>query len=170
METLPTEVLAQILTQIPKSSLPSVRLACHAFNALSFPLLFSHIAQWLNYEVSHRAVISIANDAYNRPAVMWSPWATGPDGPVDGIWMALVWKSLMKSEAQGLSVFEPKGGEGNVGKEIGAGKRVLTAGNFAELSGMTEMSENRLRTGQNRFLLHRSYTEGTQEDWTGGLC
>jgi hypothetical protein len=35
----------------------------------------------------------------------------------------------------------------------------LTAQNFAELSERDEMSENRLRTGQNRFLLHRSYSE-----------
>lgn len=38
------------------------------------------------------------------------------------------------------------------------GKR-LTATNFAELSGKEEMTENRLRTGQNRYLLHRSYME-----------
>jgi len=35
----------------------------------------------------------------------------------------------------------------------------LTAKNFAELSGREEISENRLRTGQNRFLLHRSHSE-----------
>ena len=36
----------------------------------------------------------------------------------------------------------------------------LSAKNFAELSGREQLSENRLRTGQNRFLLHRSYSEG----------
>lgn len=35
----------------------------------------------------------------------------------------------------------------------------LTALNFAELSGREEMCENRLRTGQNRFLMYRNYTE-----------
>jgi len=38
----------------------------------------------------------------------------------------------------------------------------LTAHTFAELSGREEMSENRLRTGQNRFLLYRSYTEDAE--------
>lgn len=38
-------------------------------------------------------------------------------------------------------------------------EKVLTAENFARLSGWEEMAENRLRTGQNRFLMHRSYSE-----------
>lgn len=71
--------------------------------------------------------------------------------------MSLVWKVLMKSEAPGLSVSEKANGE--MGSE---GER-LTASNFAEMSGRKEMSENRLRTGQNRFLMHRSYTEGKHE-------
>ena len=40
----------------------------------------------------------------------------------------------------------------------------LTAANFAELSGREIMSENRLKTGQNRFLMHRSYAQGSQMD------
>lgn len=43
-----------------------------------------------------------------------------------------------------------------------AGRVNLTAQNFAKLSGREEMSENKLRTGQNRFLMHRSYTEEAQ--------
>lgn len=33
----------------------------------------------------------------------------------------------------------------------------LTSANFAELSGREEMTENRLRTSQNCYLLHRAY-------------
>jgi hypothetical protein len=40
----------------------------------------------------------------------------------------------------------------------------LTAHNFAELSGNAEMTENRLKTAQNRFLLYRSYTEEARRD------
>ncbi len=45
------------------------------------------------------------------------------------------------------------------------GEVPLTANTFAELSGRVEMSENRLRTGQNRFLLYRSYTEDAEVDF-----
>ena len=34
----------------------------------------------------------------------------------------------------------------------------LTSANFAELSGRVEMTENRLRVSQNRYLLHRKYS------------
>lgn len=42
--------------------------------------------------------------------------------------------------------------------ESGVQKSVqLTSANFAQLSGREEMTENRLRTSQNRYLLHRTY-------------
>jgi len=57
--------------------------------------------------------------------------------------MRIVWKVLMgKSFDDGAE----KGVE-------------LTEDTFAQLSGREEMSKNRLRTGQNRYLLHRAYTE-----------
>ena len=34
----------------------------------------------------------------------------------------------------------------------------LTPQNFAKLSGKVELTENRLKTAQNRFLLHRNYS------------
>ena len=48
-----------------------------------------------------------------------------------------------------------------VSKEVEADENTqdikLTSANFAQLSGMKEMTETRLRTGQNRYLLHRAY-------------
>lgn len=64
--------------------------------------------------------------------------------------MGIIWKLLMKTN--------PPGSEELGMEDLGEGIR-LTATNFAELSGREEMTENRLRTGQNRYLLHRSYTE-----------
>jgi hypothetical protein len=87
--------------------------------------------------------------------------------------MMLVWKVLMKNEAPGLSILEKRTWEVNdVNEQSGTENRRLTGSNFAELSGREEMTENRLKTGQNRFLLHRSYTEGRQDEgcWAGGLC
>jgi hypothetical protein len=155
MDSLPTEIVQQILDHLPKKSLSSCRLVCRTFAALTFPLLFSHIPKWLDYETSHRAVISLAHDAYNRPAVMWSPWATGPDGPVEEVFLSIIWKLLMKSNPPGCE---------ELGMED-SDEGILTAMNFAELSGREEMTENRLRTGQNRYLLHRSYTEDRNSEF-----
>jgi len=75
---------------------------------------------------------------------MWSPWTAGPDGPVVDVWMGIVWRMLMKSNPPRLLVSNEEGG-----KELEKGQVRLTARDFAELRGRKEMSENRLRTGQN---------------------
>lgn len=78
--------------------------------------------------------------------------------------MEIVWKSLMKCDPPGL-----RGGEGEEERDSeernGKWKERLTASNFAKLSGMEEMTENRLRTGQNRFLMYRSYSEVGGLSW-----
>jgi hypothetical protein len=65
----------------------------------------------------------------------------------------------MKADPRGFSLFKEVRGE------TLERRAQLTPQNFAELSGREEMSENRLRTGQNRFLLHRSYS--VKFDWSG---
>ena len=123
---------------------------------------------------------------------MWSPWASEPDNPVDPVFMTLVWKLLVKEKAI-------PGGFPELGKEpegvmaqgfgcaipIVMSSRVelekerrldvedeetrLTAANFAELSGRPEMTENRLKTGQNRFLLHRTYANEARDEKRWGV-
>jgi F-box-like len=152
MDSLPPELVQQIVANVPKSSLSNCRLVSRSFNTFAFPILFSHIPNWLDYTLSHRAILSLVHDAFNRPAVMWSPWASEPDEPVDDIWLGIVWKLLMRSDPPGL-------------QETTEAWVRLTPQNFAELSRREEMSEKVLRTGQNRFLLHRSYSEKC--DWSG---
>jgi hypothetical protein len=86
MDQLPPEIVKQILAEVPESSLTSCRLACRSFEALSFPPVLPY-APMARLRDLHRSIISLTRDAYNRPAVMWSPWATGHDGFVDEVWM-----------------------------------------------------------------------------------
>ncbi|KAN0108488.1 hypothetical protein V8E51_008230 [Hyaloscypha variabilis] len=160
MDSLPPEIIRQIVANVPKSSLLSCRLVCRAFNTFAFPILFSHIPHWLDYKTSHQAVLSLVDDVYNRPAVMWSPWASEPDLPVSNAFMGIVWKLLMKSDPPGFSLTIEEGGEAMMVDRVR-----LTPQNFAELSGKEEMTESRLKTAQNRFLLHRNYSE--KFDWSG---
>lgn len=154
MDSLPPEIIQQILTNVPEYSLLPCRLVCRAFNTSAFPIIFSHVPRWLDYTLSHQAVLSLVHDSLSRPAVMWSPWASEPDGPVDEVWMGIVWKLLMKSDPPSHAPSKEQDT-----KESGENRSRLTPQNFAELSGREEMSENRLRSGQNRFLLHRSYSK-----------
>jgi hypothetical protein len=165
MDTLPAELVAQILSNLPKSSLTPCRLVCRSFSTISFPLLFANVPLWLDYNYSHQSIISLTQDVLNRPAVMWSPWALGPDGPAEDVWMGIVWRMLMRTEPPGSSPVRGERGE----REEAA--MVLTCDNFAELSGREEMSENRLRTSQNLYLLYRAYTEGRDDSkyMEGGL-
>jgi hypothetical protein len=147
MDNLPTELVVQIISYVSKSLLPQLRLVSRLFNSISFACVFSHIPQWLDYEASHRLVLTMAHDAYNRPAAMWSPWATAPDEPCDNVFLGIIWKVLVGTNVPGSN---RKG-------------VALTAWNFAALSGRGEMDEKRLRTGQNRFWMHRSYAKGIEE-------
>ena len=152
MDLLPPEIVRQIVANVPKPSLPSCRLVCRTFNTFAFAILFSHIPHWLDYKTSHQAVLSLVHDVYNRPAVMWSPWASEPDLPVDRVFMGIVWKLLVKTDPPGFSLISQEG------IEAIEDLVQLTPQNFAELSEKEEMTENRLKTAQNRFLLHRNYS------------
>lgn len=68
--------------------------------------------------------------------------------------MHLVWKVLLKTDppGSGASLMD----DGSLEEGAQREKR-LTSANFAQLSGREEMTENRLRTGQNRYIMHRAY-------------
>ena len=164
MDILPPELLSHILAYLPKSSLPSARLVSRAFAALSLPILFAHLPGWLDYDGSHRRVVALAHDVYERPAVMWSPWASEPDEPIDEVFLGLVWQLLVRKRVPSRSgcsggeadplAKEQEGSEAAVTLAAVAGP--LTPANFARLSGRMDMTERRLKTGQNRFLLYRN--------------
>ena len=107
--TLPTELLLQILSHLSPRTLTSLRLTSHRLEPLAFPLLFRNIPNWLDYKTSHAAIIALANDAYERPSGMWSPWASEPDRKVEGVWLELLWRVEMRGG------FVLQGGEGGDG-------------------------------------------------------
>ncbi|PVH80660.1 hypothetical protein DL98DRAFT_369617, partial [Cadophora sp. DSE1049] len=154
------ELLTLILHFLPPSSLRTLRLTSRRLETLSFPLLFAHVPNWLDYKTSHAAIVALANDAFERPSGMWSPWASEPDEEVRGLWLGILWRVEMK----GPFMVDWEGGEGGeegVLVEGVDGERVwLTASNYARLSGREEMYERRLRVAQNRYLMHKDYSNG----------
>ncbi|KAG9247375.1 hypothetical protein BJ878DRAFT_415023, partial [Calycina marina] len=137
------ELIAQILVDVPKYSLLSCRPVSHSFSDRAFPNLFSYISQWLDHNFSYEDVVTIAQNACERPAVMWSPWATGLDGPVEDTRLHIMWKVLKKHDIP-----------------VKDAQVILTVDNFAEMSEMEDITSRRFRTAQNRYLLHRAYLNG----------
>jgi hypothetical protein len=88
---------------------------------------------------------------------------------VDIEWVNIVWKMLMKVDPPKSlirSAAVPReDGEGEEQQEEVTKQSVvqLTNANFVELSGREEMTENGLRTSQNRYLLHRAYASKAVE-------
>lgn len=99
---------------------------------------------------------------------MWSPWASEPEGPVKDGWLGVVWRLQVGTGlVSGMGMIEGTlGGEGG-GEGEGRGEK-LTPENYARLSGREEMSERRLRVAQNRYLMHRSYSDGRLREGKGG--
>ncbi|KAK0116617.1 hypothetical protein ONS96_012473 [Cadophora gregata f. sp. sojae] len=165
LTTLPTELLLQILLYLPPSSLQTLRLTSHHLETLSFPLLFRNLPNWLDYKRSHAAIVALANDAFERPSGMWSPWASEPDGEVQGTWLGLLWRvetrgGFVLNENWGKKDGEEGEGEG-VWVDGGNGEKVWgTARSYARLSGREDVNEKKLRAAQNRYLMHRNYSDG----------
>ncbi|KAH7407910.1 hypothetical protein BKA64DRAFT_743483 [Cadophora sp. MPI-SDFR-AT-0126] len=164
--TLPPELLLQILYSLHPRTLTSIRLTCHLLERLAFPILFRNLPNWLDYKKSHAAIIALANDAYERPSGMWSPWASEPEHEVRGVWLGLLWRG----EGKGGFVVGRKGvggvgmgvrleGEG-VWVDVEGKREWLTAESYARLSRRAEMDERRLRVAQNRYLMHKDYSDG----------
>ncbi len=155
-----------------------MRLVSHTFDMLAFPIVFKHIPLWLDYKLSHQKIQELALDLCERPAVIWSPWASEPEGEVQETWLELCWKLMARdlpgldttrehlnrdvgSEGEIEEVREGRNGEGEEKKGVVR----LTATNFMELSGIEGITEHRLKTGQNRFLLWRMYLEEARVEW-----
>ncbi|KAA8569524.1 hypothetical protein EYC84_001147 [Monilinia fructicola] len=119
MDSMAPELLKHILSYLPISSLRLCRCVNRTFSILTFSYLFSNIPQWLDPDKSVQLLVSLAHDAFNRPAVIWSPWATVPDIHVEMVWLQIVWKTF----------------KGGVFTE-GGSPEGLTAENFARLSGL----------------------------------
>ncbi|KAF7908610.1 uncharacterized protein EAF01_004365 [Botrytis porri] len=98
MDSMAPELLKHILSYLPISSLRSRCLVDRISSIIAFSLLFSHIPHSLDCNKSLQYLVSIIHDAFDRPAVIWSPLATIPDVCVDAIWLQIVWKLFQGSD------------------------------------------------------------------------
>ncbi|KAH0494529.1 hypothetical protein TgHK011_001146 [Trichoderma gracile] len=80
MDSLPFELITQILTHLPQHDLPTARLTCHAFNAALAKPTFSTLASFIDPAVAQHTIEHIAADLSRRPKAIWSPGCSVPRG------------------------------------------------------------------------------------------
>ncbi|KAL6880827.1 hypothetical protein J3F83DRAFT_719967 [Trichoderma novae-zelandiae] len=89
MDSLPFELITQILAHLPQPDLPAARLTCHAFNAALAKPTFSTLASFADPAVAQRTLERLAADLSRRPRAIWSPGCSVPRGlPVPGGFLA----------------------------------------------------------------------------------
>ncbi|EGR52390.1 uncharacterized protein TRIREDRAFT_53561 [Trichoderma reesei QM6a] len=139
MDSLPFELITQILTHLPRHDLPSARLTCHAFNAALAKPTFSVLASFVDPAVAQQTIEHIAADLSRRPKAIWSPGCSVPRGlPVPESFL-----SAMRAALRGA--------------EDGAEGEKITAENFGRSIGMDEVTEDVLRQALFRYALYLSY-------------
>ncbi|UKZ58843.1 uncharacterized protein TrAtP1_000167 [Trichoderma atroviride] len=81
MDSLPLELVSQILTHLPPTDYKSARLTCHAFNDVLAKSTFSVLATFIDPTTAKSTIERIASDLTRRPKAIWSPRLLRPKGP-----------------------------------------------------------------------------------------
>ncbi|ETS06769.1 hypothetical protein M419DRAFT_68136 [Trichoderma reesei RUT C-30] len=151
MDSLPFELITQILTHLPRHDLPSARLTCHAFNAALAKPTFSVLASFVDPAVAQQTIEHIAADLSRRPKAIWSPGCSVPRGlPVPESFL-----SAMRAALRGAEEYSDAGSD--ITTYSGAEGEKITAENFGRSIGMDEVTEDVLRQALFRYALYLSY-------------
>ncbi|KAI6752761.1 hypothetical protein HG530_013513 [Fusarium avenaceum] len=97
MDTLPTEILIQILDNIPSSASKQARLTSRAFNVILSKRTFEVLISFLNPVFAQNTVLAIARDPQVRlrRSSIWSPRCSVPQKlPVDESFLMALWVGL----------------------------------------------------------------------------
>lgn len=172
MDSLPFELVSQILTLLPPTDYKSARLTCHAFNdALAKPT-FSTLASFVDPATAQTTLETIAADLNRRPKAIWSPGCSVPKGlPVPESFLFAMHVALRGtpcpspassrassiSSASGASWSDAEDSDDTM--SVADGESV-TAWNFGRSIGMDDLTEDLLRQAMFRYALYLSYVYG----------
>jgi hypothetical protein len=97
METLPTEIIIQILDNLQAPAIKQVRLTSRIFNTILAKRTFEVLVSFLDPVVAQDTLITIARDPERRrrrPSI-WSPRCSVPQNlPVDESFLMALWAGL----------------------------------------------------------------------------
>ncbi|KAL7963807.1 hypothetical protein V8C34DRAFT_7118 [Trichoderma compactum] len=162
MNSLPLELVSQILTNLPPSSYKSARLTCQAFNAALAKPTFAALASFIDPAVAQQTIEKLAADLNRRPKAIWSPSCSVPRGlPVPESFLFAMHVALRgtpcpgpaTSRASSASSAWSDGEDSDVVSEADG----VTACNFGSTVGMDQVTEETLRQALFRYSLYLSY-------------
>lgn len=140
METLPPELLTQILDFLPPTTLKTARLTCRCFNTYIPSSDFTLLASFLDPAVAVATIEAAASDLTRRPRSIWSPRCSVPKD-----------LAIPESFLTALSI-------GLAGERRVSGEAELTL----EKLGRNNVSEELVRQAMFRWVLYLSYTCETE--------
>ncbi|EHK49221.1 hypothetical protein TRIATDRAFT_49329 [Trichoderma atroviride IMI 206040] len=138
MDSLPLELVSQILTHLPPTDYKSARLTCHAFNDVLAKSTFSVLATFIDPTTAKSTIERIASDLTRRPKAIWSPGCSVPkDLPVAESFLFAMHRALRGT--------------------AWPAEEELAAWNFGRTVGMHDLTEEMLRQAMFRWALYLSY-------------
>ncbi|RFU76157.1 hypothetical protein TARUN_6099 [Trichoderma arundinaceum] len=169
MDSLPFELVSQILNQLPPAEYKSARLTCHAFNdALAKPT-FHTLASFIDPATAQNTIEKIAADLSRRPKAIWSPGCSVPKGlPVPESFLFAMHVALRgtpcpspaTSRASSISSASGAWSDGEDSDVASVEGEGVTAWNFGRSIGMDDVTEDTLRQALFRYALYLSYIYG----------
>ncbi|KAL6910180.1 hypothetical protein GGI43DRAFT_3326 [Trichoderma evansii] len=168
MDSLPFELVSQILTNLSPTDYKSARLTCHAFNdALAKPT-FTTLATFIDPITAKSTIEHIASDLTRRPKAIWSPGCSVPkDLPVAESFLFAMHRALRgtacpstspcSSRASSVSSVNGAWSDSEDSEDSEGGVEELAAWNFGRTIGMDDLTEDMLRQAMFRYALYLSY-------------
>ncbi|KAL7921813.1 hypothetical protein ACQKWADRAFT_114479 [Trichoderma austrokoningii] len=172
MDSLPFELVSQILTHLPSTDYKSARLTCQAFNdALAKPT-FSTLATFIDPTAAKSTMERIASDLTRRPKAIWSPGCSVPkDLPVAESFLFAMHRALRgtacpsttsspcSSRASSIDGAWSDSEDSDAASAASSeeGEEELAAWNFGRTIGMEDLTEDMLRQAMFRYALYLSY-------------
>ncbi|KAG6037649.1 hypothetical protein E4U19_001896 [Claviceps sp. Clav32 group G5] len=179
MNSLPPELLLQILSHLPPSSYPPVRLTSRLLNALLSPLAFPSLPAFLDPESAQNLLAKSLREARARNVTtVWSPLCCVPTGlPIQrsfllALYLALrgrQWVEGDRAHNMGEETEEKAlrwesdsaiGGMGFEGEGEGEEDDEMTVEKLAEVTGRENLRVEVVREAMFRYALYLSYVYG----------
>ncbi|KAM0552511.1 hypothetical protein ACHAPJ_007839 [Fusarium lateritium] len=151
MDTLPTEILYQILDHLPVPAVKQVRLTSRTFNSILAKRTFEALVSFLDPVVAQSTLLIISRDPERRrrrPSI-WSPRCSVPANlPIDDAFLMALWAGL-RGESWAV--------------EMGANRDKLDVNSLQTGIGR-KIGEEELREAQFRYALYLSYVSECEKE------
>ncbi|KAL7792144.1 hypothetical protein V8C37DRAFT_380906 [Trichoderma ceciliae] len=175
MDSLPFELVSQILNHLPHADYESARLTCHAFNEALAKPIFKTLATFIDPATAQDTIEKIAADLSRRPKAIWSPGCSVPKAlPVPESFLFAMHRALRgtpcpspsTSRASSISSARAACSDGEDTEDsedsedsdlVSVQGEGVAAWNFGRSIGMDDLTEDILRQAMFRYALYLSY-------------